>query len=143
MSRLRWSELLAAVSAAALAAFMFGLSWFGGAPRRDGWQALPALRWPLLVMVAVTLAAALAQGRRGPGLAVALDAGAIVVSLVTTILLAVRLATTGAPLRSGAFLGLAACIGVTIGIFEAMRAEQGSTPGPGAPIELLPVRDRP
>jgi len=119
IARLRFSESLAAAGAVALAVFLFALNWYDGSPPRDGWQALPALRWLLLVSVALVIVTVLAQAlARGPALIV-------------------RLASTGASLCPGAFLGLAASLAMLVGMFASLRIEQGWPPGPDRPIEVV------
>ena len=146
LSRPRWSEWLAAMGAAALAVFLFALDWYNGAHPRDGWQALPALRWLLLVTAAVVIVTVLAQAlSRGPALSVALDVVSLLLTGVTTLLLIIRLTTTGASLCPGAFLGLAALLVMLAGVFASLRIEQGWPPGPNRPIEVvaLPASDGP
>jgi len=146
LSRPRWSEWLAAMGAAALAVFLFALDWYNGAHPRDGWQALPALRWLLLVTAAVVIVTVLAQAlSRGPALSVALDVVSLLLTGVTTLLLIIRLTTTGASLCPGAFLGLAATLAMLVGVFASLRIEQGWPPGPNRPIEVvaLPASDGP
>ena len=146
LSRLRWSEWLAAAGAVALAVFLFALDWYNGADPRDGWQALPALRWLLLVAAAIVIVTALAQAlSRGPALSAALDVVSLGLTGVTTLLLIIRLATTGASLCPGAFLGLGATLAMLVGMFASLRIEQGWPPGPNRPIELvaLPAPDGP
>jgi hypothetical protein len=137
LGRLRFGEWLAAVAAIVLVASLPALHWYGGIHPRTGWEALPTLRWVVLVTVVVTLAAVVAQLRRGPALSAALDVVALLLSTVTTILLVIRLATTGASLSAGAFVGLAASIVMGLGAFAALRTEQGWTPGPGHPVEVV------
>jgi peptidoglycan/LPS O-acetylase OafA/YrhL len=137
VARLRVGEWIAAVAAIVLVAGLFALHWYGGADPRDGWQALPTLRWWILVDAAVGLVAALAQARRGPAVAAALDVVALVLASLTVLLLAIRLATTGASLAAGAFVGLAASIALLAGVFLALRAEQGWAPGPERPVEVV------
>jgi hypothetical protein len=146
-SRLRPGEWLAATAAIVLTVSLFALHWYGGPHPRDGWQALPVLRWVLLVTVVLVLVAVGAQARRGPALAAALDVVSLVLTSITVILLAIRLATTGANLGPGAFVGLAASIATTVGVFAALRAEQGWSPGRDHPVEAVsigaPGDDRP
>lgn len=139
IARLRAGEWLMAVAALVLAVSLFALRWYGGAHPRDGWQALPTLRWLVLVTVVVALAAAAAQLRPGPALAAALDVVALLLATITAILLVIRMATTGASLSPGAFVGLGACIATGLGAFAALRIEQGWVPGPQRPIELVPL----
>jgi hypothetical protein len=137
LARLRTGEWLAAAGAVALAVSLFALHFDNGASPRDGWQALPALRWLLLVTVVVVLCASAAQARRGPGLAAALDVVALPLCGLTVLLLVIRLATTGASLGVGAFVGLAASLVMTAGVYAALRTEQGWPPGPDRPIEVI------
>jgi hypothetical protein len=136
-ARLRIGEWLMALAAIVLVVSPFALHWYGGAHPRDGWQALPILRWLVLVTVVVALAAAAAQLRPGPALAAALDVVALLLATITAILLVIALTTTGASLSAGAFVGLGACIATGLGAFLALRAEQGWIPGPERPIELV------
>ena len=158
MSRLRSGEWLAAIGAVLLLVALLALHWYwrGGpagwwsyppvhvkVPGRPvnatGWQALSTLRWFVLVTAALGLALALAQATsRGPALPVTLDLIAMLVAGVTTALLAIRLATTDTPLRFGAVVGVFAAALVTTGAYQAMRSEQGWTPGDSEhPIELI------
>jgi hypothetical protein len=140
IARLRFSEWLAAAGAVALAVFLFALDWYDGAHPRNGWQALPALRWLLLVSLVLVIVTVLAQAlARGPALSAALDVVSLVVTAVATLLLIIRLATTSASLRPGAFLGLAASLAMLAGVFLSLRIEQGWAPGPGRPIEVVAV----
>jgi CDP-diglyceride synthetase len=143
-ARLRFGEWLAAAAAVALVVFLFVLNWYNGTPPRNGWQALPTLRWLLLVSAALVIVTVLAQAlARGPALSVALDVVSLVVTVVASLLLIVRLATTGASLCPGAYLGLAAVLTMLVGVFASLRIEQGWPPGPDRPIEVvaLPTPD--
>ena len=138
IARLRFSEWLAAASAVALIVFVFALDWYNGSPPRNGWQALPTLRWLLLVAAALVIVTVLAQALApAPGLSVALDVVSLVVTAITSLLLIIRLATTGASLCPGAFLGLAASLGMVAGMWASLRLEQGWPPGPDRPIEVV------
>ncbi len=145
IARLRFSEWLAGAGAVALVVFLFALNWYNGSPPRDGWQALPTLRWLLLVAVALVIVTVLAQAlARGPALSVALDVVSLVVTAIAVVLLIVRLATTGASLCPGAFLGLAASLAMLVGVFASLRIEQGWPPGPDRAIEVVALpADRP
>jgi hypothetical protein len=137
IARLRSGEWLAALGAVVLVVSLFALNWYGGAHPRDGWQALPVLRWLLLATVVVALGAVVAQLRPGPALASALDVIGVLLGSVTAILLVIRLATTGASLDAGAFVGLGACLATVGGVYAALRTEQGWVPGPERPVELV------
>jgi hypothetical protein len=137
LRRLRWSEWLAGGAAVVLAVSIFGLHWYGGGAPRNGWAALPLLRWPLLVTAVLVLVTALAQMRPGPGLSAALDVPAAVLSVVMVILLAIRLAGTGATLAVGAYVGLCATVAMSVGMFVALRTERGWTPGRDRAVDVV------
>jgi hypothetical protein len=140
IARLRFSEWLAAASAVALIVFLFALNWYNGSPPRHGWHALPTLRWLLLASAALVIVTVLAQAlARGPALSVALDVVSVVVTAIAVLLLIIRLATTGASLCPGAFLGLAASLAMLAGVLASLRIEQGWPPGPDRPIEVVPL----
>jgi hypothetical protein len=139
LARLRAGEWLMAIAAIVFVVSLFALRWYGGAPVRTGWEALITLRWLVLVTVVVPLAAVVAQLRPGPALSAALDGVALLLSTVTAMLLVIRLATTGASLSAGAFVGLAASIATGFGVFTALRTEQGWTPGTDRRIEVVPL----
>jgi hypothetical protein len=128
---------VAAVAAILLAVSLFALHWYGGSHPRTGWEALVTLRWLVLVTVVVTLAAVVTQLRQGPALSSALDVIALLLSTVTSILLVIRIATTGASLQAGAFVGLGACLAMLLGVFGALRTEQGWIPDTDRTIELV------
>ncbi len=162
--RLRGGEWLATAGAVVLLISLLALHWYAPTghagwwsyppvrPRRiytypthalftgprTGWTAIPVLRWFVLVTVALGLALTIAQAASaGPALPVTLDLMGMVVAGVTSVLLVIRLASTGAPLRFGAVLGLLSCLAIAVGAFRALRAEHGWTPGPGREIELV------
>jgi hypothetical protein len=156
VGRLRTGEWLAAIGGVLALVSLFALHWYEGAinvlvtslvahhgfiprpPGVDGWDAMPTLRWFVLVAAVLGLVAAIAQATsRGPALPVTLDLVAMLVAGLTTILVAIRLATSDAPLRFGAVLGVFSVALVAAGAYQAMRAEQGWTPGPERPIELV------
>lgn len=146
MSRLRWSEWLAAGGAVALVVCMFALYWHQGEPSRGGWQALPVVRWIVLVTVAVVIVTVLAQAlARGPGLPVALDVVALVPSVVTVIALAIALGTTPQTLCPGAFVDLGLAIVMLLGVFACLRIEGGWRPGRDRAVKVVwlepPARD--
>ena len=47
------------------------------------------------------------------------------------------MATTGASLQAGAFVGLGACLAMLLGVFGALRTEQGWIPDTDRTIELV------
>ena len=138
---LRRGEILAGASALVLLVFLFGLNWLTvGGRNQHGWEAIPILRWLLLVTALTALMLTFAQATRsGPGLPVSLSTVVTVLGAASTLLLAIRLLTTSAGLCAGALLGLLAVIGITVGGFDSLRREQGWTPGPDHPIETVPL----
>ena len=156
LGRLRGGEWLAALGAIGLLVSLLALHWYGpGGPAGPplgghgppaaltGWRAIPTLRWWVLATVLLGLALTLAQAAvPGPALPATLDLIGMLVAGLTTLLLLIRLASTGATLRFGAVLGLLAAGAVTFGAFRAMRTEQGSPPGREDAVELVELPDR-
>jgi hypothetical protein len=143
VARLRFWEVLAAAGAVVLVVALFALHWYGGPPR-TGWAAIPTLRWFALVTAAFGLALSITQvTSRGPALPVTLDLLGGPVAGLTTILLAIRLITTGAALAAGAYVGVVAAAATALGAFRALRTEQGWTPGPERPVELVELSSGP
>jgi uncharacterized membrane protein YdcZ (DUF606 family) len=135
--RLRAGELLAGLGAVVLFVALFTLPWYDD-PNRSGWHAIATLRWFALVAGLLGVALVLAQAAmEGPGLAVSLDLLGMLVAGLTTILLAIRLLTTGASLGTGAYVGVLATAATALGAYRAMRTEWGWSPGPERPIELV------
>jgi len=142
LSRLRLGEYLAALGSLALLVALFALDWYSG-PAVGGWRAIPTLRWFVLTSAVLGLALGLAQiAMRGPALPVTLDLIGMLIAGLTTILIAIRLITTGATLAAGAWVGVGAAALTALGAYRAMRTEQGWTPGPEHPIELVQLRTR-
>jgi hypothetical protein len=138
---LRRGEILAGASALALLIFLFALNWltFSG-HNRHGWEAIPVLRWVLLVTALTALVLAFTQATRsGPALPVSLSVIVTVLGALSGLLMIARLLTTSAGLCVGAFLGLLAVIGIAAGGFDSLRREQGWTPGPEHPVETVPL----
>jgi hypothetical protein len=138
---LRRGEILAGASAVALLVFLFALNWLiVRGHSRHGWEAIPVLRWVLLVTALTALTLTVTQATcAGPGLPVSLSTIVTVLGALSTLLLIIRLLTTSAGLCAGAFLGLLAVIGITVGGFDSLRREQGWRPGPDHPIETVPL----
>jgi hypothetical protein len=136
VARLRLGEVVAAFGAVVLVIDLFALDWYAS-PDRTGWAAIPTLRWFALVTAALGLALALTQATSaGPALPVSLDLIGMLLAGLTTILLAIRLATTGASLQAGAYVGVLAAAATAVGAFRAMRTEQGWPPD-SRPIEIV------
>ena len=138
---LRRGEILAGAGGLALLIVLFGLDWLRSAGvTRNGWSAVPVLRWMIVVAALSALALTVAQATmRGPALPVSLSVIATVLSALTALLLVIRILTTGATPQLGAYLGLLAAVTMTYGAFTSLRAEQGWTPGPDHPIETVPL----
>ena len=158
LERLRGGEWLAVLGAVVLLVSLLVLHWYepsthvGPQPANtlvlqapptgslSGWRAIPTLRWFVLVTVLIGLVLAVAQATApGPALPATFDLLGMLVAGLTTLLLLIRLATTGAPLRFGAVLGLLAAGAVTLGAFRALRREQGGEAygAGGHPVELV------
>lgn len=139
---LRRGEILAGASALALLIFLFALGWLrSGGITRSGWSAVPVLRWLIVVAALVAIALTVTQATRAaPALPVSLSVIATVLSALVVLLLIIRLLTTGATPQLGAYLGLAAVLGMSCGAFRSLRVEQGWTPGPDRPIETVALR---
>jgi hypothetical protein len=138
---LRRGEIVAGASAVALLVFLFALNWLTvGGLNLHGWEALPVLRWLLLVTALTALLLTFMQARcSGPALPVSLGTIVTVLGTLSTLLLTIRLLTTSAGLCAGALLGLLAAVGIMVGGFDSLRREQGWTPGPDHPIETVPL----
>ena len=141
LARLRKGEVVAGCSGVALLVLLFTLSWFAagaGGSTSTGWTGLPVLRWLILVSCVVAVALTVTQAtRRAPAIPVTLSVFATVLGGVTTVALILRIATTGSSLQAGAWLGLLASIGITVGGFVSIRQEDGWVPGRDDPIEVV------
>ncbi len=154
-SRLRRGEIIATLSAVALAALVFLVPWFsfanpdGAHTRANAWTSLPTLRWPILVTAALGLLLGYLQATRSaPAFPVALDVPLIPLAAITTVVLLVRVLTgEGSPLL-GAVLGLVAIAALTAGAFMSLRQEDGWDPNPPSPehpietVELSQIREQ-
>jgi hypothetical protein len=141
LSRLRLGEYLAAVGSAALLVALFALNWYCN-PTIGTWRAIPTLRWFILVSALLGLALVLTQAvMRGPALAATLDLLGMLVAGLTTILIAIRLITTGATVWTGAWVGVGAAALTALGAFRALRTEQGWMPGRDREVELIELSD--
>jgi cytochrome bd-type quinol oxidase subunit 2 len=124
--RLRRGELLAGVSAVLLLVFLLAGKWYGhGSQARTGWQALPVLRWLLVLTIAAAFALVFTQvTRRAPAIPVALSVIVTVLGAITVLALIYRvLINPPSHEQAGAFLALLSAIGVAYGGFLSMREE--------------------
>jgi hypothetical protein len=142
ISHLRRGELIAAASAVALVVVLFALSWFGTPHATlNGWHSLPVLRW--LVVVSAwcgLLLAVFQQTRRAPALPVVMSVIVTALSLLTAIVLVIRLLTSADTPQVGAYLGVVCVLAMLVGGFYSMRDEDGWQPGPDHPVERVPLR---
>jgi FtsH-binding integral membrane protein len=145
--RLRAGEIIAGASATLLLILLFAVQWYAvSGPVREtlarglhepttfnGWDGLEHLRWLLLVTILVALALTFFQAaREGPAIPITLSVILTVLAGLSTVALIIRvlIKTPGHMLdqRAGAYLGLAATIGITYGAFKSMREEGGTDP---------------
>jgi hypothetical protein len=137
LSRLRLGEYLAALGAAGLLVALFALDWYCNPPI-GGWRAIPTLRWLVLITALLGLGLVLAQAMlRGPALPATLDLLAVLLSGVTTILIAIAMLTTARDLWTGSWVGVGASALTTLGAYLAMRTEQGWPPGGDREVEIV------
>jgi hypothetical protein len=136
-------ELLSALSALLLLAVMFATKWYGVVALPDGaqrsgtqsassaWNQLSDVRWMMLLTVLVTLGSvAIHVTQRSHGSQSDTSVVITFVAAITAALLVYRvLIALPAPrdivdAKIGAYLGLLAAVGVTIGGFESRRAQR-------------------
>ena len=60
----------------------------------------------------------------------------MLLAALATLLLLIRLASIGTPLRFGAVAGMLAVVAVTGGLFRGLRTEQGG-PADDGPVEVV------
>jgi prepilin signal peptidase PulO-like enzyme (type II secretory pathway) len=140
-ARLRRGELLAGAGAVLLTVFMFAGKWYGhGSQARTGWQALPVIRWLLVVTIVLAFALVLTQlTRRSPAIPVTLSLFVFVFGVISVIALIYRvLINPPAHEQIGAFLGLISAAGLAYGGYLSLREEGVSARD--APGEIPVVR---
>jgi hypothetical protein len=137
-------ELLSAFSAVVLCVMMFASAWYGvdGIPSRarspsavvtsaNAWDALSALRWLLLLTIAVALAAVAVHAGHPSREAVArirlallalgtLSAGALIVR----VLIVLPSPNTVVDQKLGAVLGVVAGLGIAVGAYQAVGEQR-------------------
>jgi cytochrome bd-type quinol oxidase subunit 2 len=124
--RLRRGELLAGVGGVLLLVFLLAGRWYGhGAQARTGWEALPVLRWLLVVTIAAAFALVFAQvTRRAPAVPVTLSLVVTVLGAITVLALIYRvLISPPSHEQAGAFLGLLSAIALAYGGYLSLREE--------------------
>jgi hypothetical protein len=143
LSRLRLGEALAGVVSAVLAILLFGVGWYGLAGEAGrtasslgvsttvtGWDALPTLRWLILVTIVVGLALAYFQATRtAPAVPVSLSVIMTVLAILTALGLIYRvLISVPGPdslfeARAGGYLALAGSLVLVYAGIRSMRVE--------------------
>lgn len=143
--RLRHGEIIAGLGGLVLLVALFAVPWFGDGHGSavSGWNAMPILRWFVLVVGVAGVSMAVLQATCAtPAIPVT---AAVIVTLVGglgTLLLVVRLFTGSTGPEFGAFIGVAAAFSVVAGAWRSMRQEGGWTPGPGHPVPIIPLAPR-
>lgn len=142
---LRRGEIIAGIGAAVLLVSLFALHWTVTGPAghraaHTGFGAFPVLRFFLLVAgVLGVLVIVLQATMRAPAGPASADTLASSFGALTVLLLVIRLLLGSGSVQVGAIVGLAGCAAVAVGAFVALRAEDGWTPGPDHPVELIRV----
>jgi hypothetical protein len=157
-TRLRRGELIAAGSAVVLLVLLFFVSWYavngtlsqtlanlGGSTSFDGWNALGGVRYLILLTIVAALALAYFRARlAAPALPVSLSVIVTVLGILSVLSLIVKVVLdppgsgSGLDRQLGAYLGLAAVIGITYGSFRSVHEEHGSELRPDQ-IETVPL----
>ncbi|MGI8428317.1 MAG: hypothetical protein ACR2OB_03220 [Solirubrobacteraceae bacterium] len=143
-SRLLRGELLSAASALVLLALMFGVEWYGiaGESRgsvlaggragvEDAWHGLTALRWLMLLTIAVAIGSVpLHATQRSHGTQTDTSRAVTTLGVITTALLVYRvMIVLPTPARVvdqklGALLGLLSAFGIALGGWESMPEQR-------------------
>jgi hypothetical protein len=125
--RLRAQEWLAGLCGAALLVSLF-LDWYGaGSTKRDAWESFAALDVLLAVVGLGAIALAIVTAvHRAQAVPTALGSLLLIVGIVTSVWLAVRVASPpdGADRQAGLWIGLAACLGATLAAFASIRDQR-------------------
>jgi hypothetical protein len=142
-ARLRTGEIVAGASGVLLLACLFVLPWYGVnhllariaaqlgvSTTSDGWNSLSHARWLMLVTAVAALALSYFQAaRRAPAVPASLGVIVTVLGLLSLLWLLYRvLLNVPGPdnlleQRVGAYLGLAAAVGILYGGYQSMRRE--------------------
>jgi len=139
LRRLRSGEVVALAGTLLMLVALFGVTWYGGATARTGWQGTTHVRWLLVVAAAFGLAITATQAAcRDPALPASLDVLSVVVALIAVLWLIYRVIISAAPhQRAGAWLELLGSVLLLAGSFLALRQEGIlERDGPGE-IELV------
>lgn len=158
LRRLRVGEVIAGGGGMLLLIFVFALKWYAvsaslsptlaslGRPTSwTGWTGLNHLRWFLLVTILAALALAFFQGsQRAPAIPVTLSVFVTVLGALSVLALIYRVLINppsggGVGERPGAYLGLAAAIGIAYGGYRSLREEAGTDLGARGQIETVRI----
>jgi hypothetical protein len=125
-ARLRRGELLAGAGGVLLLVFLLAGTWYGqGAHARTGWEALPVLRWLLVLTIAAAFALVFAQiTRRAPAVPVTLSLIVAVLGVISVLALIYRvLISPPAHQQAAAYLGLISALVLAYGGYRSLRQE--------------------
>jgi len=145
MRRVRIGEIVAGVAGAVLLLSLF-LEWYTVRGRAEGLTAWSAFSFvDLLVCLVALLGIALAVSQvvgRGPALPVAIGVITATLGLAATLLVLYRILNQPGPndaigVGAGAWIGLAACLGVFLGAWLSLSDER---PRPADPVPPVPER---
>ena len=145
MRRVRIGEIVAGVAGAVLLLSLF-LEWYTVRGRAEGLTAWGAFTFvDLLVCLVALLGIALAVSQvagRGPALPVAIGVITATLGLAATLLVLYRILNQPGPndaigVGAGAWIGLAACLGVFLGAWLSLSDER---PRPADPVPPVPER---
>ncbi len=145
MRRVRTGEIVAGVAGGVLLLSLF-LEWYTVRGRADGLTAWSAFSFvDLLVCLVALLGIALAVSQvvgRGPALPVAIGVITTTLALAATLLVLYRILNQPGPndaigVGAGAWIGLAACLGVFLGAWLSLSDER---PRPSDPVPPVPER---
>jgi cytochrome bd-type quinol oxidase subunit 2 len=140
-ARLRRGELLAGAGGVLLLVFLLAGTWYGqGAQARTGWEALPVLRWLLVLTIAAAFALVFTQvTRRAPAMPVTLSLIVTVLGVISVLAVIYRvLINPPAHEQAAAYLGLISALVLAYGGYRSMRQE-GIAPR-DAPSDIPVVR---
>ena len=158
ISRVRWPEWVAAISAVLLLVFMVGLSWFsfqrasGGLGPRDyvtfsvdGWHGLAHAHWLLLVTVIAALTLLVIQAtRRAPPLPVTVSLLVMLLGGLSAIWLVVRVVIDPPGGRdAGGWLALICALAVTGSGWKSLRMEGIAAQDEPSQIPTVPLSELP
>ena len=145
MRRVRTGEVVAGVAGVVLLAAMF-LDWYSVRGRAEGltaWGAFSVVDVLIAIVALLGIALAISQVvGRGPALPVALGVITTTLGLAASLLVLYRILNQPGPndmidVAAGAWVGLAACLGVFLGSWLALSDER---PRPADPAPPEPER---